>query len=141
MKKVLLIILGVTLIGISIIGYKVYSNLAELEDSFKSEHLLNDPSIVLVGDSISPDGTYKYYEYQFDNGGFGYSRVFWSVIENKQNHNNLKNGIIPDGYKILGWTKDNELILKKWKPYYGIEKNIELRNGMEYNGAKIILTK
>ena len=62
----------------------------DLEETFKSEHELNEPNLNILSESISPNQKYKYYEYQFDNGGFGYSRVFWSVIENKENKNDLK---------------------------------------------------
>ena len=140
MKKWMLILVGIVLIGIVGIGIKINSDFDKVAEAFHSEHSLKDPSLVLITDSISPNKKHRYYEYQFDNGGFGYSRVFWSVIENKVNKVDLENGIIPDGFKIVGWTNENELILKKWEPYYKINKT-ELKNGIELNGVKITLTE
>ena len=140
MKKWMLILVGIVLIGIVGIGIKINSDFDKVAEAFHSEHSLKDASLVLITDSISPNKKHRYYEYQFDNGGFGYSRVFWSVIENKVNKVDLENGIIPDGFKIVGWTNENELILKKWEPYYKINKT-ELKNGKELNGEKITLTE
>ena len=140
MKKWILIIVGIVLIGIVGIGIKINSDFDKVAEAFHSEHSLKDASFVLISKSISPNKKHKYYEYQFDNGGFGYSRVFWSVIENNENKADLENGLIPDEFKIVGWTNENELILKKWKPYYGINKT-ELKNGIELNGVKITLTE
>ena len=140
MKKWMLILVGIVLIGIVGIGIKINSDFDKVAEAFHSEHSLKDASLVLITDSISPNKKHRYYEYQFDNGGFGYSRVFWSVIENKVNKVDLENGIIPDGFKIVGWTNENELILKKWEPYYKINKT-ELKNGIELNGVKITLTE
>jgi hypothetical protein len=137
MKKWILIIGGITLIGIVGIGIKINSALNELEENFKSEHSLNEPNLNILSESISPNEKYKYYEYQFDNGGFGYSRVFWSVIENKENINDLEKGIIPNGYKIVEWNNKSELMLKKWKPYYETNTKYELKNNAEINGVKI----
>ena len=140
MKKWVLIIVGIILIGIVGIGIKINSDFGKVAEAFHSEHSLKDASFVLIYESISPNKKRKYYEYQFDNGGFGYSRVFWSVFENNENKSDLENGLIPDGFKIVGWTNENELILKKWKPYYEINET-ELKNGIELNGVKIALTE
>tara|TARA_R100001369_G_scaffold78416_1_gene108052 strand:- start:87 stop:800 length:714 start_codon:yes stop_codon:yes gene_type:complete len=136
MKKWILIVIGIILIGIKGIGIKINSDFDQVAEVFHSEHSLKGADFVLISESISPNNKYIYYEYQFDNGGFGYSRVFWSVIENVENKNNLKKGLIPDGFKTTGWTNKNELILEKWKPYYNI-KNTELKSGTELNGVKI----
>lgn len=140
MKKWLLIIIGIVLIGIIGIGFKINSDFDKVAEAFHSEHSLKDASFVLISDSISPNKKYKYYEYKFDNGGFGYSRVFWSVIENIENKSDLEKGLIPDGFKIVGWTNENELILKKCESYNGIKKT-ELIRGMEFNGVKITLAE
>ena len=139
MKKWILIILGIILIGIIGIGIKINSDLNDVAEAFQSEHALNEPNLNILSDSISPDRKYKYYEYQFDNGGFGYSRVFWSVIKNDKNKNNLENGLIPNGYKIIGWNNNSKLILKKWKPYYESNTNYELNGKGEFNGIKITI--
>ncbi len=54
-------------------------------EALNSEHSLIDPNLIILSDSISPNEKYKYYEYQFDKGGLGYSRIFWSVIKNNEN--------------------------------------------------------
>ena len=138
MKKWILIIIGIVLIGIVGIGIKINSDFDKVAEAFHSEHSLKDSSLVLISEVISPNNKYKYYEYQFDNGGFGYSRVFWSVIENNENKSDLEKGLIPDGFKIIGWTKENELILEKWEPYYEINET-ELKTRTEFNGVKITL--
>lgn len=140
MKKWLLIIIGIVLIGIIGIGIKINSDFHKVAEAFHYEHSLKDANFVLISESISPNLKYKYYEYQFDNGGFGYSRVFWSVIENTKNKYDLEKGLIPDGFKIKGWTNENELILEKWEPYYEINK-VELKSGTNFNGVKITLVE
>jgi hypothetical protein len=141
MKKWSLIIVGIILIGIIGIGIKINSELNDVAEAFKSEHALNEPNLNILSESISPDKKYKYYEYQFDNGGFGYSRVFWSVIKNNDNTNDLKKGLIPNGYKIIEWNNDCELILQKWKPYYESNTIYELNGKTEFNGIKIKITE
>ena len=128
--------MGIILIVIVGIGIKVNSDFDKVADAFHSEHSLKGADLVIISESISPNNEHKYYEYQFDNGGFGYSRVFWAVTENKETEFDFEKGHIPDGYKIKGWTNENRLILEKWKPYYEIKK-IELKSGTEINGVKI----
>ena len=140
MKKWILIIVGIILIGIVGIGIKINSDFDKVAEAFHSEHSINGDDFVLISESISPDKKHKYFEYHFDNGGLGYSRVFWAVIENKETEFDLERGLIPDGFKIKGWTKENELILEKWKPYYEIKKT-ELKSGIELNGVKITLVE
>ncbi|PPK94928.1 MULTISPECIES: hypothetical protein [Nonlabens] len=137
MKKWILIIVGIILVGIVGIGIKINSDFNDLAETFNSEHILDEPSLNILFESISPNEKYKYYQYQFDNGGFGYSRVFWSVIENNKNINDLEKGIIPNGYKIVQWNNESELILEKWKPYYETNTNYELKNNSEFNGIII----
>ncbi|WZL89280.1 hypothetical protein VS868_00605 [Salinimicrobium sp. 3283s] len=138
MKKWILIIIGIILIGIIGIGFKLNSDFDKVTEAFHSEHSLKEADFVLISDSVSPNKKFRYYEYQFDNGGFGYSRVFWSVIEDKENESDLKKGLIPDGFRITGWTADNELILEEWEPYYNIQKT-NLKSGVEINGVKTTL--
>ena len=137
MRKWILIIVGIILVGIIGIGIKIYSELNDLAEAFKSEHSLDAPNLIILSESISPGKKYKYYEYQFDNGGFGYSRVFWSVINNDENKNDLEKGLIPNGYKIIEWSNDSVLTLKKWKPYYETNTTYELNGTTEFNGIKI----
>ena len=135
MKKWTLIIVGVVLLGIIGIGIKINSDLNELVEVFNSEHSLDEPNLIILADSISPNKKYKYYEYQFDKGGLGYSRIFWSVIEKKEN--DLEKGQIPQGYKIIGWNESNELILSEWNPTTELKTVSELKNGTIINGTKI----
>ncbi|WP_271855902.1 hypothetical protein [Patiriisocius marinus] len=137
MKKWILIIIGIILIGIIGIGIKINSDLNELAEVFNSEHSLNEPNLIILTDSISPNKKHKYYEYQFDKGGLGYSRIFWSVIENNKKENDLGKGLIPEGYKIVGWSDKNELILSKWNPTSELKTVSELKNGTIINGMKI----
>jgi hypothetical protein len=140
MKKWILIIVGIVLLVIVAIGIKINSDFDKVAEAFHSEHSLKGAGFILITESISPNKNHKYYEYQFDNGGFGYSRVFWSVIENDEKVSDLEKGLIPDGFKIVGWTNENELILEKWEPYYKINKT-ELINITEFNGVKITLSE
>ena len=141
MKKWILIIVGIILIGIIGFGIKINSDLNDVTEAFKSEHALNEPNLNILSESASPDKRFKYYEYQFDNGGFGYSRVFWSVIKNDENKNDLEKGLIPNGYKIIEWNNSSELILKKWKSYYESNTTYELDKATEFNGIKIKITE
>jgi hypothetical protein len=133
--------IAIGIFAILIIGFLKHLNseMEEVAEAFHSMHSLEDSSFVLISSSPSPDETYKYYEYQFDNGGFGYSRVFWTVIKNGSTEVELQNGLIPDGYKVIGWTNESELILEKWEPYYHVGEKIELEDGMKINKVKIIL--
>lgn len=140
MKKRIIIISSIILILIVGILVKINSELNKISENFNSEHSLNESSINILAESISPDKKYKYYEYQFDNGGLGYSRVFWSIIKNEKNLTDLKEGIIPNGYKIVKWKDDNVLVLKKWKPYYESNSNYNLNQQTEFNGIKIEVT-
>jgi hypothetical protein len=135
MKKWILVIVGIILIGIVGIGIKINSDLNELVEVFNSEHSLNQPNLIILSDSISPNKKYKYYQYQFDKGGLGYSSIFWSVIKN--NENDLGKGLFPQGYQVIGWNKKNELILKKWIPTSELKAVTELKNGAKFNGIKI----
>jgi len=141
MKKRILIITFVFLIIIVGVIIKLNSEMETVAKAFHLEHSLKGNNIILITDSISPNGKFKYYEYQFDNGGFGKSRVFWSVIKNNDNKNDLNIGLIPDGFKITGWNINNELILKKWNPSYKTNQLTELKSGIKMNGVKITLAE
>ncbi|WP_299258646.1 hypothetical protein [uncultured Aquimarina sp.] len=110
MKKWILIIGGIILIGI---GIKINSDLNDVVEAFNSEHSLNEPNLIILLDSISPNKNYTYYKYKFDKGGLGYSRIFWSVTKIDKNENELEKGLIPNGYKIIGWTDTSGLSLQK----------------------------
>lgn len=141
MKRLLLVAGGLILIGIFIFGYKIYADLNELEEAFHSEHNLQDSNLVLLKEEVSPNKMHKFYEYQFDNGGFGYSRIFWSVVENNSKEGELEKGILPDGYKAIEWTEDNVLVLEKWEPYYYKDQDVELGNGDKIFGVIVKLKR
>ena len=141
MKKFPLFVGGAILAGISILGFKIYSNLKDLGEGFGIEHNLKHPNLILLKSQISPNRKFQFFEYQFDNGGFGFSRVFWSVTKNDSTLYNLEKGVLPDGYKATGWTSENELVIQKWKPYYFKDKEIELRDKDLLNGIKLKLKK
>jgi hypothetical protein len=137
MKKWILVISGIILLGIIGIGIKINSDLNEIVEVFNSEHSLNESNLIILSDSISPNKKYKYYEYQFDKGGLGYSRIFWSVIENGKKENDLGKGLIPERFKIIGWNEKNELLLREWNPTSELKTVSELQSGTIINGMKI----
>jgi len=137
MKKWILIVVGIILIGIIGIGIKINSDLDDVVEAFNSEHSLKEQNLIILSDSISPNKKYKYYEYQFDKGGLGYSRIFWSVIENDKIENDLGKGLIPQGLKIIGWNEKNELLLREWNPTSELKTVSELQSGTIINGMKI----
>ena len=102
-------------------------------------HYRKASDFILLHEESSPNEEFKYYEYQFDTGAFGYSRVFWAVVNANEPNKDLSKSLIPDGYKIIGWSKDNELLLEEWEPYYYKSEEIELSNGMDLFGIKIKL--
>jgi len=138
-KKWILITFGIILTGV--IGININSDLNDVDEAFKSEHALDEPNLKILSESTSPDKNFKYYEYQFDNGGFGYSRVYWSVIKNDKNKNHLVKGMIPNGYKIIKWNDIGELILQKWKAYYESNTIYVLDGETDFNGIKIKITE
>ncbi len=130
---------GFLLIGVSLIGYKINSGLNEPGEAFHVEHNLMEPGFILLRSEVSPDNKHQFFEYQFDNGGFGYSRVFWSVIENDSTVSGLENGLLPDGYRILKWSDNSELLIEKWTPYYYMDKKVGLKSGELINGVQLLL--
>ncbi|MFV1884512.1 MAG: hypothetical protein ACMZ7B_08495 [Balneola sp.] len=101
------------------------------------EHYITDESFILLEDSVSPNNKFRYLVYQYDTGVFGYSRVFWSVIDSTDSTVNLAEYKIPDGYKIAGWSSNNEIELEKWDPYYYKDEEIEYSSGDTFKGITI----
>ena len=102
-------------------------------------HFESASDFVLLNKATSPNELFQYYEYKFDTGAFGYSRVFWSVVKTSSVNPDLSKSLIPDGYQIKGWSEGNELILEKWEPYYYKSEEIDLATGMEFLDVKIIV--
>ena len=111
----------------------------ENNPSINTGHFLKDSTLVVLSDRPSPVGKTKYVEYCFDNGGLGYSRVFWAIAPIDDANFDLSKGLVPDGYKIVEWTSDNKLILEKWEPYYYKSEDVDLKTGMNLLGVEIIV--
>ena len=139
MKRIILIASSAILIGVLVLLYKISSGINELEETFNSEHNLKDSSLVVIKSQLSPNAMFQFFEYKFDNGGFGYSRVFWSVVKNDSTIDELENGLLPDGYKAIEWTNDYELIIKKWEPYYSKGKEPKMTLNSTINEVKLIV--
>ena len=104
-----------------------------------SDHFISDSTFVLLNDSKSPDGTKKFFQYCFDIGALGYTRVFWAVTPIRDTSLDLSKGLLPDGYKIIGWTDSNQLLIEKWTPYYYKSDSVELKSGMRIFDTDIII--
>jgi hypothetical protein len=100
-------------------------------------HFASDEEFVMLSDTISPNKKNKIIEYQFDHGGMGYSRVFWAIVPTDQEKFNLEEYLLPDGYKARGWTKENNALIEKWKPYYYKSEKVDLKSGDKFNGVTI----
>jgi hypothetical protein len=132
MHKPLLILIG--------ISFSLSCSLLDGKGSLThTDHFLSDSTFVLLADSTSPDGNKKYFQYCYDHGGFGNSRVFWAVISIKDTGLDLTKGLLPDGYKIVGWTSSNQLVIEKWTPYYYKSDSVELKSGMRIFDIDIIV--
>jgi len=108
------------------------------EYSFK--HKIQSENFILLSKKESPNKTYVIIEYQFDTGAFGYSRVFWAICPNEKLDNlNLERYLLPDGYKAINWTEQNDLIIEKWEPYYYKSKIVNLNSGDVFKGVRIII--
>lgn len=101
------------------------------------DHYRTDKDFVLISEVVSNDKKFKIVEYQFDHGGFGYSRVFWAITPADNEKLNLGDYLLPDGYKALSWTNDNEAVIEKWEPYYYKNKEVDLKTGDTFNDVKI----
>lgn len=137
MKRAIFIALGIILLGLVVFGLKLNSDLNKIEEAFGDKHSLSNSKLVLLRTEKAPNGNHAFYEYQFDNGGFGYSRIFWSVKTSDSTSLNLEKGLLPDCYKIVRWTADNDLLIKRWTPYYAVKNDMKLSNGDEINGVTI----
>jgi len=102
---------------------------------------LTDNDCIVEENTLSPNKKFRLLIYRFDAGAFGDGRIFWAVTPADATNPNLVNYELPDGYQADGWTADNELIVKKWEPYYYREKLGELRTGDAFNGVKVKLVE
>lgn len=140
MDKPLKVFVGIFLTGLLVVvGFFVYF-FFELSVAYSSEHDLNEKNIVILRSETSPNKIYIFYEYQFDQGGMGYSRVFWSAIKNDSEISSLEDGLLPDGYRIIGWSDNSELLIEEWELYYYKNTSNELRDKEIFKGIPIILS-
>ena len=101
------------------------------------EHYRTDNTFILVSKITSTDKKFKIVEYRFDNGAFGYSRMFWAITPAENKKLNLGDFLLPDGYKAIAWTDANEAVIEKWEPYYYKDKEVDLKSGDIFNEVKI----
>jgi hypothetical protein len=101
------------------------------------EHYKTDKDFVLISETESNNKKFKIVEYHFDHGAFDYSRTFWSITPTDNEKLNLGDYLLPDGYKAVSWSTDNEAVIEKWEPYYYKDKEVDLKTGDVFNGVKI----
>lgn len=102
-------------------------------------HYEHDPEFILNAVNQSPDKKHRIVEYQFDHGAFGESRIFWAVVPAIIDDSDLTRYLLPDGYKGIGWTHKNELMVQKWEPNYYKEQVVNLRSGDVFKNVPIII--
>lgn len=100
---------------------------------------ITDSDLKIWKNELSPNGNFRIVIYQLDTGGFGYGRVLWTVTPGDINGIDLTKFKLPDGYRAEGWTKESVLQISKWKAYYSLQDNRELRDGDSFNGALVEL--
>jgi hypothetical protein len=105
------------------------------------ERRVSDENFIMLENVLSPNGKNRILIYQYDNGGFGYGRAFWAAVPSDFQNLNLVEYELPDGYKTEGWTSENELKISKWKPYYYIEKEVDIKTGDVFKGIKVKLVE
>jgi hypothetical protein len=106
----------------------------------KEKQYLTDKTLIVLEEITSNNKENKIIKYVFDLGAIGDSRVFWAIIPTKfDKQEPINDFIIPDGYKAIGWTNKDEIILEKWEPYYYKNEIIEYKNGDKFNNLTLIL--
>ena len=131
-KLIVLIIISLTVVISLFLWYNI-----NYGDRFEYNYVLNRDNVIILDQKKSPNNKYEFVEYQFDTGGLGYSRVFWSVAKANSSWETIFENSIPDGYKIVGWDEDNVLVLEKWEPYYYIKEDIDLTKENSWKGFSI----
>jgi hypothetical protein len=106
---------------------------------FGFKHYRTNSDFILIEDIESPNREFQIVIYNFDIGALGYSRVFWAIVPMKNINVNMAKYLLPDGYKAIGWTEQNELLIEKWEPYYYKQKEIDLKTGDFYLGVKLVV--
>lgn len=131
-KLIVLIIISLTLVISLFLWYNI-----NYGDRFEYNYVLNRDDVIILDQKKSPNNEYEFVEYQFDTGGLGYSRVFWSVAKTNSSWETIFENSIPDGYKIVGWDENNVLVLEKWESYFYIKEDIDLTKENNWKGFSI----
>jgi hypothetical protein len=100
---------------------------------------ISDKDLRVWRNTLSPKGGSRIVIYQHDTGALGYGRVFWAVTPADIENIDLANFKLPDGYRAEGWTRDGDLQVSKWQPYYGIRDKRTLNEGDSFNGQTVRL--
>jgi hypothetical protein len=127
-KKYIVLILVVVVLAIASFAYL---------DNMSKDRNASDSSFILIDEKISKDKKLKLITYKLDIGALGYSRIYWAVVPQQYRDLNLRSFELPDGYKGIGWTDRNQLLVEEWVPYYHIERQFKLNDGELYKGAQI----
>jgi len=102
----------------------------------------SDKAFILIEEKISNNKTHKLITFKFHITGLGYSRIYWAIIPANYivyERLDLSDYLLPEGYMGIGWSKDNELVIEEWRPYYYMGRNRNLKNGDIFKGVKIKL--
>ncbi len=130
-------IIGIVTLCLVIWFVVTITSLSKAFDGFSFKHELNSKNFEFIKSSLSTDSTKVYYHYMFDQGGYGYSRTFWAVVGKEDK--NLEQGILPDGYRVIGWTKDDELLIEKFDTNDYMKEAHKLQSGTIFNGVKLLI--
>ncbi len=91
-------------------------------------------TMILLGDSLSPDGKMKYLKYSLHNSPQD-SSIFWAIVPAKEKNSKIEEKRVPIGYHVQGWTENNELILLKVDTSQ--MKQLDLKDGMILHGVVV----
>jgi hypothetical protein len=134
-KRVAILALPIFFISAAVYALKWYC--AEEEP----QRYARDRDFILLDAIVSPNNQHTLVIYQYDIGALGETRVWWAVTGIEYQNVNLAKYELPDGYEGIGWSKENDLLVSKWEPYYYRTKLGELNTGDTFNGVKVKLVE
>lgn len=106
----------------------------------REKQYLTDKSLIILEETLSNKKDYRIIQYNFDLGAIGDSRIFWAIIPTKfDDKEPINDFILPDGYKAIGWTNKDEIILEKWEPHYYKNEEIEYKNGDKFDNLFVVI--
>ncbi len=100
---------------------------------------VGNPDLKIWRNTLSPNGSFRIVIYQHDKGALGYGRVIWTVTPANLDRVDLTKFKLPDGYRTENWTKDSDLEISRWEPYYFLQDYRELRDGDSFHGVSVRL--